>query len=250
MSQKFNAILLDLDGTLVNTLYSLQDTMNKTMEKFGFDPITMEQTKKYVGVGSYKFVERSVEATANRFYREAEKWEEKDEDRAFDLDQQADEVMEQIDDAFETYMEIFKENCTFKAEPYPGMRESLDALKEKGWKIACITNKPLEEAVLVLDHAFGKRYFDYISGDDGTHPLKPDTGVVDDTLSHIGCKKEECVYVGDTNTDMETAKRAGIRSIGCIYGFRTQQELEESGADVLIKSAEDIEKAIEYLEDN
>ena len=248
MSRKFNAILLDLDGTLVNTLYSLQDTMNKTLERFNFDPITLEQTKKYVGVGSYKFVERSVEATANHLYREAEKWEEKDEDKAFDLDQQADEVMEQIDDAYETYMEIFKDNCTFRAEPYPGMRESLDSLKEAGWKIACITNKPLEEAVLVLNYAFGEGYFDYISGDDGTHPLKPDTGVVTDVLNHIGCTNEMCVYVGDTNTDMETAKRAGISSIGCLYGFRDKKELEDAGADVLIKSAEDIGKAIEYLE--
>ena len=248
MSQKFNAILLDLDGTLVNTLYSLQDTMNKALGRFGFDPVTMDQTKKYVGIGSHKFVERSVEATANRLYREAEKWEEKDEDKAFDLDQQADEVMEQIDDVHDAYMEIFKENCIYKAEPYPGMRESLDALKAKGWKVACITNKPMAEAVMVLNHAFGEGYFDYISGDDGTHPLKPDTGVVDDTLNHIGCKKEECIYVGDTNTDMETAKRAGIKSIGCLYGFRDKKELEGAGADVLIKSAADIEKAIEYFE--
>lgn len=248
MSQKFNAILLDLDGTLVNTLYSLQDTMNKTLERFGFDPITLDQTKKYVGVGSYRFVERSVEATANRLYREAEKWEEKDEDKAFDLDQQADEVMEQIDEAYETYMDIFRDNCTFKAEPYPGMKESLDALKGKGWKIACITNKPLEEAVMVLDHAFGEGYFDYISGDDGTHPLKPDTGVVTDTLNHIGKTTKDCVYVGDTNTDMETARNAGIRSIGCLYGFRTKKELEDSGADIMIESAEDLLKAIDYLE--
>ena len=248
MSTKFKAILLDLDGTLVNTLYSLQDTINKTLETFGLDPISLAQTKKYVGVGSYKFVERSVEATANRLYREAEKWEEKDEDKAFDLDQQADEVMELIDDAFESYMELFNENCTFKAEPYPGMRETLDDLKSRGWKVACITNKPLPEAIKVLDHAFGEGYFDYISGDDGTHPLKPDTGVVFDVLEHIGCTKEDCVYVGDTNTDMETAKRADIRSIGCLYGFRDQKELEEAGADVLIENAGDIKKAIEYLE--
>ena len=76
MSQKYSVLLMDLDGTLVNTLYSLQDTMNKTMDELGLDRITLEQTKKFVGNGGEKFVERALAATADRYYREAEKWEE------------------------------------------------------------------------------------------------------------------------------------------------------------------------------
>ena len=247
MSQKYSALLMDLDGTLVNTLYSLQDTMNKTMDELGLDRITLEQTKKFVGNGGEKFVERALAATADRYYREAEKWEEKDEDRAIDLDQKADEVMELFDDAWNLYMDFFQENCTYKAEPYPGLKDCLDELKAEGWKLACITNKSLHEAIKVLDTAYGAGYFDYISGDDGTHPLKPDTGVVDDALAHIGKTAADCLYVGDTNTDMETAKRAGIPSIGCIYGFRTQEELEESGAAICIEQAADLRKAIDYL---
>lgn len=247
MSQKYSALLMDLDGTLVNTLYSLQDTMNKTMDELGLDRITMEQTKKYVGNGGKKFVERSLAATADRYYREAEKWEEKDEEKAFDLDQKADEVMELYDDAVRIYMDFFKDNCTFRAEPYEGMKENLDQLKKEGWKLACITNKSIHEAIKVLNAAYGEHYFDYISADDGTHPLKPDTGVVQDALQSIGKTAEDCLYVGDTNTDMETAKRAGIPSIGCIYGFRNQKELEESGAAICIEKAEDLRKAIEYL---
>ncbi len=247
MAHTYSAILLDLDGTLVNTLYSLQDTMNKTMEILGLDPISMEQTKKYVGNGGQKFVERALAATADRYYREAEKWEEKDEDRAFDLDQKADEVMELYDEAWTTYIRLFHENCTYRAEPYPGMKDCLDRLKAEGWKVACITNKSLQEAVKVLNTAFGEGYFDYISADDGTHPLKPDTAVVWDVLSHIGKTKEECLYVGDTNTDMETAARAGIPSIGCMYGFRGKKELEDSGAVICIEKAADLLQAVEYL---
>ncbi len=248
MSVKFKAILLDLDGTLVNTLHSLHYTMNQAMDTYGLDPITLEQTKKYVGNGGYVFVERSIEATANRLYREAEKWEEKDEDKAFDLDQQADEVMELIDDVYKTYRDLFVEGCTYMADPYPGMKESLCTLKDRGFKVVCVTNKSYGEAVKVLDHAFGEGFFDYISGDDGTHPLKPDAAVIDDVLSHIHCSNADCVYVGDTNTDMETARNSSLKSIGCIYGFRTQKELEDAGADILIESAEDLVKAVDYLE--
>ena len=246
---KYSAMLLDLDGTLVNTLYSLQHTMSQVMEEVGCDPISMEQTKKYVGNGGHKFVERSLQATADRLYAEAEKWEDKDPDKAFDLDQEADEVLEKYDDACNAYFRLFKEGCIYKADPYPGMKECLDELKTKGWKIVCITNKSLPEAIKVLDHAFGENYFDYISGDDGTHPLKPDTGVIHDALSHIGKDASECLYVGDTNTDMQTAQRAGIPSIGCIYGFRGQKELEENGATVCIETAADLLKAVTYLEE-
>lgn len=250
MHGQLKGILLDLDGTLVNTLYSLQDSMNKTMELFHLDAISLDQTRKYVGNGYHKFVERSIAATADRLYREAEKWEEKDEDKAFDLDQQADEVMSCYDDACKEYMRIFADNCTYRAEPYEGMREALTYLKSAGVKIACITNKSLHEAEKVLTSAFGDGFFDYISADDGTHPLKPDAGVVQDTLRHLELGCDEVVFVGDTRTDMETAQKAGIPSIGCLYGFRDRKELEKSGATVMIESAKDLLKAIDYLSEN
>ena len=247
MHGHFKGILLDLDGTLVNTLYSLQDSMNKTMEVFHLDSISLDQTRKYVGNGYHKFVERSIAATADRLYREAKKWEERDEDKAFDLDQQADEVMECYDEACKEYKRIFSDNCTYRAEPYEGMKESLASLKNEGVQIACITNKSLDEAKKVLAASYGEGFFDYISADDGTHPLKPDTCVVEDTLNHLGLSLQEVVFVGDTKTDMETAKRAGIKAIGCLYGFRDKKELEKSGADVMIESAKDLIPAIDYL---
>jgi phosphoglycolate phosphatase len=127
------------------------------------------------------------------------------------------------------------------------MKESLASLKNEGVQIACITNKSLDEAKKVLAASYGEGFFDYISADDGTHPLKPDTCVVEDTLNHLGLSLQEVVFVGDTKTDMETAKRAGIKAIGCLYGFRDKKELEKSGADVMIESAKDLIPAIDYL---
>lgn len=247
MSKEVSAVLFDLDGTLVNTLHSLRDTMNKTMEHFGLDPITEEQTKKYVGNGYQVFVEKSMQASADRLYREAEKWEKKDEEKALDLDQRADEVMADFDDACAYYVSVFRENCTYQVEAYPGIKDCLDILKNYGVKLACITNKSMEAAKTVLHHVFGENCFDYISADDGTHPLKPDTGVVKDACERLGVRVENCIFVGDTKTDMETARRAGMDSVGCIYGFRGRRELEESGASICVERATEILTAIRSI---
>ncbi len=245
---KVKAVLFDLDGTLVNTIYSLQETMNQTMEHFGLDRITEQQTRQYVGKGYQVFVERSLEATAERLYREAEKWERKDEDRAFELDQQADEVMENYDDACDYYLSIFLENCTYRAEAYPGMKEALETLRGQGLKLGCVTNKPLAQAEKVLDTVFGKGYFDYVSADDGTHPLKPDTGVIRDACEKLGVAAENCVFVGDTKTDMDTATAAGMPSVGCVYGFRDRKELTQHKATLLIETAAELAAAVEKLD--
>lgn len=247
MSKKLGAVMLDLDGTLVNTLSSLRDTMNKTMEHFGFDKISEEQTKKYVGNGYRNFVEKSMQATANRLYSEAERWEKKDPDKAFEFDQQADEVMLELDAACDYYLSIFEDNCTYKAEAYPGMKECLDSLRERGVKIACITNKSRDAAHKVLEYVYGRDYFDYISTDDGTHSLKPDTSVLQDACDRMNVELSECVFIGDTKTDMETARRAGIPSIGCVYGFRSREELREHGATICVDRAADILSALHTI---
>ena len=245
--RNIRAVLLDCDGTLVNTLESLQYSMNQAMESFHLDPITIEQTKTFVGNGGRVFVKRSVEATADRYYREAEKYEEKEPDRAFELDQQGDDVMAKLEEVTAKYFNIFKDGCTYLVKAYPGMPESLKLFRQQGLKLACVTNKSLNEAVRVLDKVYGENFFDYISADDGTHPLKPDTGVIRDVLEHLDVRAEECVYVGDTRTDMLTAYNSGIPSVGCLYGFRSKEELVENHATVLIGNASELPAAVEKI---
>lgn len=244
LGEKIEAVLFDLDGTLINTLYSLQDTMNQVMRMFGCDEISLEQTKQYVGYGYQVFVEKSLQATADRLLALSEKWEEKDEDKAFEYDQQADEVLENYDEACEAYLKIFEHNFLYQAEAYEGMKETLAGLRAAGYHLGVVTNKPVHAAEQALDAVFGAGYFDYVSADDGTHPLKPDRGVIDDACAHLGTEPAFCVYVGDTKTDIQTAKNTGMRSIGCVYGFRGREELEAYGADALADSAADILKLL------
>lgn len=247
MGREIKALLFDLDGTLVNTIYSLQDSINKAMKHFGLQELTEAETRKAVGNGYHLFVERAIKKTASFYYQEAEKWEDRDPDKAISFDQKADEIMGLYDEVCEYYISVFQNNCLYRAEAYPGMKESLEILRGQGIKLACVTNKSLHEAGKVLDHVFGENYFDYLSADDGTHPLKPDSALVRDCCEHLGVLLSEAVFVGDTKTDMETAKRAGIPGIGCVYGFRGREELLDYGADICIENAAALPDAVETL---
>lgn len=234
------AVFFDLDGTLVDSVGGLMTSMNLVMDKFGFDRIDAQQTKKYVGNGYQKFVDRALQATADRLYAEAEKAERKDPDKAMELEMQADDVMAAYDDACTEYLRVFKDHFLDDSDAYPGMRETLDELKAHGIKLACITNKPVEATQKTLDKAFGPGIFDYVVCDDGIVPRKPDPTGCFNAMKALGVEKDEILYLGDTGTDMKTAKNAGLTAVGCLYGFRSKKELTDSGADCLISKPEEL----------
>ena len=228
------AVFFDLDGTLVDSVGGLMASMNLVMDSFGFDRIDAEQTKQYVGNGYRKFVDSSLQATADRLYAEAEKAERKDPDRAMELEMQADDVMAAYDDACAEYLRVFKDHFLDDSDAYPGMRETLAELKAHGIKLVCITNKPVEATQKTLDKAFGPDYFDYVVCDDGIVPRKPDPTGCYNAMKALGVERNEILYLGDTSTDMKTAKNAGLTAVGCLYGFRSKKELIDNGADCLI----------------
>lgn len=228
------AAFFDLDGTLVNSIGGLMTSMNLVMKKFGFKEIDEKQTKRYVGNGYQKFVESSLKAAADALYRKAEKIERKDPDMAMELEMQADDVLASYEEACEEYLKVFAVHFMDNSDPYPGMTDTLDALKARNIKLACITNKPKVATEKTLDKAFGSGYFDYIICDDGVIPRKPDPAGCLKVMEEFGVNKDEVIYLGDTKTDMLTAANAGLTSVGCLYGFRDRKELTDNGADYLI----------------
>ena len=220
MKKKIKAVFFDLDGTLVNTLASLKKTMDLTMEHFDLEGVSLQETRIFVGTGYKKYVEKALEKNADKKYKEAEKWEEKDEERAMDLDMEGDEIMGLYDEVCEYYASIFPENSTYQAEAYPGIKECITALKEKGIAVVCITNKSKEVAESVLASVFSADSFTLIIGDDGEMPLKPDKAPLLKACGELGITKDEAVMVGDTKTDLDAARNAKMSSIGCLYGFR------------------------------
>ena len=241
------AAFFDLDGTLVNSIGGLKTSMNLVMKQFGFDEISDEQTKKYVGNGYQKFVDCALKATADRLYAKAEKLESKDPDKAMELEMQADDVMASYEDACEAYFEVYAEHYLDNSDPYPGMKETLAKLKDMGIKLACITNKPKVPTAKTLDEAFGHDYFDYVVCDDGIVPRKPDPTGCKNAMEALGVSADEVIYLGDTKTDMQTAVNAGFRSVGCLYGFRDEKELKDNGAVYLIKEPLELIPIVESI---
>lgn len=235
MKEKIKAVFFDLDGTLVNTLASLKKTMDLTMEHFDLEGVSLQETRIFVGTGYKKYVEKALEKNADKKYKEAEKWEEKDEERAMDLDMEGDEIMGLYDEVCEYYASIFPENSTYQAEAYPGIKECITALKEKGIAVVCITNKSKEVAEGVLASVFSADSFTLIIGDDGEMPLKPDKAPLLKACRELGITKDEAVMVGDTKTDLDAARNAKMSSIGCLYGFRDKKELVEHGAEHMVE---------------
>lgn len=205
------AVVFDLDGTLSNSIESLKYCGDRAVEPFGCGPFTEEQYKYFVGDGSANLIKRCLAAGG-------------------------EEKLTYFDEAFALYQEIFKEHCMYHVRPYDGIRELLAALKERGVKLAVLSNKPHAETVNVIEALFGKDYFDVIQGQQEGVAIKPSPEGVFLVLDRLGVKAEDILYLGDTATDMRTGKGAEAFTVGALWGFRKREELEENQADAIIEN--------------
>ena len=201
--------IFDLDGTLTNTLESLTYSVNLTLKEMELPSITTDQCRRFVGDGARKLIERTLEACGDR-------------------------SLSRLDEGMEIYGRIFHDNCTYHVTPYDGVMEMLADLKSMGMRLAVLSNKPHGQAVDVVRQRFGDGVFDFVQGQSEELPRKPDPAGVLYLLDKMGIKKEECVYVGDSEVDVATAKAAGVTGLAATWGFRSRQVLEEAGAGVLI----------------
>lgn len=211
----YKACIFDLDGTLTNTLDSLEYSTNKTLEELGQKTITKDQCRSFVGDGARCLIERALRATG-------------------------DTELKKIEEGMEVYGRIFAENCMYHVRPYEGVVSMLDSLKKKGIKIAVFSNKPHRQAVDVVESTFGKGYFDHIQGQSDEFPKKPDPKGLYFILDLLNVSVEEGIYIGDSDVDMKTGKAAGMFTVGAEWGFRTKELLEETGADATIAHAKEL----------
>lgn len=219
------AVIFDLDGTLSDSIHSLTFSGNEALREFGYGPFGEEDYKYFVGDGAANLIKRALRASG-------------------------DEELVHYTEAFRRYREIFAEHCMDGVKPYAGMRELLAALKEKGIRLAVLSNKPHEESVKVVEALFGKGMFEVIQGQSPEIPIKPSPQGVFKILERLNEKggeeilPENLLYLGDTGTDVLTGRGAGAFTIGVLWGFRKMEELVENGADVVIRHPME---ALEYL---
>ena len=201
--------IFDLDGTVLDTVGSIAYYANGALVKNGVEPIPEEQYKYLAGRGIANLVRGMLE------YRGC----------------CSEELYERVLHDYDT---AYNADVAYKTTIFDGLLETLDRIKVRGVKIAIVSNKPDFATQTVVRELYGEGYFDFVTGQTPGGILKPDPTVVLSVMESFGVSREECIYVGDTSTDMQTGKRAGMRTVGVLWGFRGREELLENGADLLI----------------
>lgn len=209
------ACIFDLDGTLTDTLESLVYSVNASLQEMGLPKISETECQSFVGNGARYLMECSLKAAGDR---EASR----------------------IEEGMRVYGRVFNENCTYHVVPYEGIMDMLVQMKAKGIKLAVLSNKPHRQTVNVVETIFGKELFACIQGQCETIRRKPEPDGVFYILEKLGVSKEECMYVGDSEVDVETGNRAGVMNISVTWGFRSKELLERSGAEQLIDKPEEL----------
>lgn len=210
-------VIFDLDGTLTNTLKSIQKSANLALEAFGFAPYEVDRYRYFVGNGSKELIRQC-------------------------LIHDGDTELTHFDEVMGRYEEVFEKNCMYEVKPYDGILELLRALKEKGFLLAVNSNKPQAQTEDVISSVFGEGVFDMVVGQVEERPRKPAPDGVKYILSKLGVTEEETVYLGDTSIDMQTGRSAGVFTVGALWGFRDREELEEHHADAIIASPTELLK--------
>ena len=204
---KIKAVLFDLDGTLTNTLDDLADAANYMLRHYGYPVHETEKYKYMVGNGMRKLMERCLP-----------------EDKRDKSD---------VDNALSVFMEYYNIHSLDKTAPYDGILPLLDELRARNIKTAVVTNKAETAAKAIIPALLGNR-FDCIIGQRDGMPTKPDATGAKIAMNTLDVTPEECIFIGDSGVDMETAKNAKTVAIGALWGFRTKDELERCGADAVI----------------
>ncbi|MCD8206062.1 MAG: HAD-IA family hydrolase [Clostridia bacterium] len=210
------AILFDLDGTLLDTSSDIQKLLNECLLMHGLPGITPKETRKFIGNGARALVERAVKERA-------------------DL----------VDVVLSDYVPRFAvcDNCLTRL--FEGEAEFLTAAKRKGVKMAVVTNKPQRATENVCSQFLSEFSFDLLLGAKGDYPLKPSPDGTYLALETLGLSACDALFVGDGETDIETARAAGVRCVSALWGYRSKEELMSFGAKEFAESFSDLMKFID-----
>ena len=208
------AVIFDLDGTLLDTLGDLTDAVNMALEKYGLPLRTTEEVCSFVGNGLRNLMTQAVE------------------------DGEAHPRFEEI---FVFFREYYKNNCNHKTSPYEGVIELMKELKARGIQMAIVSNK-IDAGVKELNEKFFAEYIEVAIGEREGIGRKPEPDSLNEAIRLLGVEREHALYVGDSDVDIQTASNAGVRCVSVSWGFRDECFLLEHGAGVII------ERPLELLE--
>lgn len=212
LNKKYEAVIFDLDGTLLNTLEDLRDSVNYGLLRYGMPERSLEEIRHFVGNGVQRLIELAVPESISS------------------------EMQEKV---FEAFKEHYKIHCNDKTRLYEGIPELLRELKKREFPMAIVSNK-LQEGVDLLWELYFKEYLQTAIGARDGIRKKPAPDTVMEALKILGIPKERAVYVGDSEVDIATARNSGMDCITVAWGFRTRKEQKQAGAVTFADKPADI----------
>ncbi len=212
-------VIFDLDGTLLNTIEDLGQAANYALERNGYATHSMASYPYFVGNGVRRLMTRVLPEDAR------------------------DD--ENVDRVLGDFIEYYDEHCIDFTKPYNGMPELLQDLRDMGVAMAVASNKYQKAVSKIIPHCFPDIDFVAIEGQKEGVNVKPDPSIVFSILAKTKMAKADCLYVGDSGVDMETARRACIDSVGVTWGFRSKKELVEYHANAIVGNPIDILDIVE-----
>ena len=215
------AVIFDLDGTLLDTINDLTDSVNDVMKIYGWKEYDSEACKMMVGNGFRKLIQRALP-------------EEKQKDEMF------------LDEAVDQFSKAYQKRYLNKTIPYEGILKLLGTLEEKGIKIAVNSNKRGDYTSALVNKYFSQFPWVAVYGEREREgiPKKPNPSAALEIANHMNLPAEEVLYIGDSKTDMETGQNAKMDTIGVAWGFRGAEELRENNATYIVEKPEAI---LEYV---
>ncbi len=207
-------VIFDLDGTLLNTIGDLAVACDEVLRRYNLPTYSIEEYKSFVGSGIMRLVERAIPEELR-----------------------TEEFVAELRCAFVAY---YFENICAHTLIYDDILWLLSELKRLGVAVAVASNKFQDGTTKLVSHFFADIEFEAVLGQRKGIPLKPNPQIVRDICQITSYTPNTILYVGDSGIDMETAKAAGVESVGVTWGFRSREELEESGADHIVDSPREI----------
>lgn len=208
---KYDTVIFDLDGTILNTLNDLADAVNYSMEKCGYPTHTVDEIRSFIGNGIDILIRRSIPSNCNDAQWLA---------------------------ARDTFKEYYSAHMLDKTKPYEGIKSLLEELKARGFKTAVVTNKNHDMANEMVPSFFDNLFACIIGTDLTKRERKPAPDGVFAALKELNSVKDNAIYIGDTEVDVQTAHNAGLKCVGVMWGFRCGGKIE--GADFIIHSPKEL----------
>ena len=200
---KYDGVLFDMDGTVLDTLMDLYNAVAETMERFDQPPVSVRQVRSFLGCGAARLIRRCM----------------------------PDAAPERQEEAIAFYKPYYAAHCRIETRPYEGIVPLMERLKAAGVKLAIISNKP-DGAVKELAEVFFPGLITQAIGERPDIKCKPDPAAVLGAAKLLGLESSRCVYVGDSEVDVQTARNAKMDCVAVTWGFRDEPELIAAGAEV------------------